>query len=230
MKKKITPTLILLLLSNYIISQEIKNSAELLELDTQYCFIQFHENEAAQKLKRAFDKTDQSRVVICHYGASHIQSEIVTTRASRLLKQQFGDAGPGYIFPFSAADTYDGINYKTSHTGFANQIRYVFINAVDARGACWARHLAQSLYQDEQYFLQIDSHSWFDKDWDDLCIGLMESNFTPNPKKMYSCYARGFEFIDGKPTDTSGTKDLIYQRLKPGESLKESDPLLALIS
>lgn len=115
-------------------------------------------------------------------------------------------------------------------TGFANQIRYVFINAVDARGACWARHLAQSLYQDEQYFLQIDSHSWFDKDWDDLCIGLMESNFTPNPKKMYSCYARGFEFIDGKPTDTSGTKDLIYQRLKPGESLKESDPLLTFES
>jgi LysM repeat protein len=116
-KKKNTPILILLLLNTYAISQDIKNTAELLELDTQYCFIQFHEKDAALRLKRAFDKTDQGRVVICHYGASHIQSEIVTTHASRLLKQKFGDAGPGFMFPFSAADTYDGINYKTSHTG-----------------------------------------------------------------------------------------------------------------
>lgn len=115
-------------------------------------------------------------------------------------------------------------------TGFADQIRYVFIGAVDARGACWARHLVQSLYHNEDYFLQVDSHSWFDQDWDELCIQLMKSNYTPNPKKLYSCYARGFEFIDGKPTDTSGTKDLIYSKVKEGETLKDHDPLLAFTS
>jgi len=115
-------------------------------------------------------------------------------------------------------------------TGFANQIRYVFIPAIDARGACWARHVAQSLYQDEEYFLQIDSHTWFDENWDTLCIALMQSNITPNPRKLYSCYARGFEFIDGKPTDTSGTKDLIYQKIRPGESFKDADPLLTFDS
>jgi hypothetical protein len=102
----------------------------------------------------------------------------------------------------------------------------LFVNFIDARGACWARHTAQSLYHNEEYFLQIDSHSWFDENWDELCIELMHSNFTPNPKKLYSGYARGFEFINGKPTDTSGTKDLIYQRIKPGEQFKEHDPLL----
>ena len=111
-------------------------------------------------------------------------------------------------------------------TTFADQIRYVFIGSVDARGACWARHLAQSLYQHEDYFLQVDSHSWFDQNWDETCIALMQSNFTPNPKKLYSCYARGFEFIDGKPTDTSHTKDLIYSKIKEGEKFKDTDPLL----
>lgn len=115
-------------------------------------------------------------------------------------------------------------------TGFADQIRYVFIGSVDARGACWARHLAQSLYYNEDYFLQVDSHSWFDQDWDQLCIELMQSNFTPNPKKLYTSYPRGFEFIDGKPTSTNQTKDLIYAKVKEGEVLKESDPLLAFSS
>lgn len=104
-------------ITNRTIGQEIRALSELLELDTQYCFLQYHDNLTAQKLQRAFEKSTQNRLVICHYGASHIQSEIVTTHASRLLKNRFGNAGPGFIFPFSAADTYDGINYKTTHTG-----------------------------------------------------------------------------------------------------------------
>lgn len=97
--------------------QTLSELTELLELDTQFCFFQFHSADVAQKFRNNMQKAENDRVVICHYGASHIQSEIVTTRASKLLKERFGDAGPGYIFPFSAADTYDGINYKTTHTG-----------------------------------------------------------------------------------------------------------------
>ena len=97
--------------------QTLQELTELLELDTQFCFFQYHSAEAAQKFMNNMNKAKQGRVVISHYGASHIQSEIVTTRASGLLKERFGNAGPGYVFPFSAADTYDGINYKSTHTG-----------------------------------------------------------------------------------------------------------------
>ena len=97
--------------------QSLQELTELLELDTQFCFFQYHSAEAAQKFMNNMNKAKQGRVVISHYGASHIQSEIVTTRASGLLKERFGNAGPGYVFPFSAADTYDGINYKSTHTG-----------------------------------------------------------------------------------------------------------------
>jgi lysophospholipase L1-like esterase len=98
-------------------SQDLGALTELLELDTQYCFFQYHSPRAAQLFQANMEKAEHDRVVICHYGASHIQSEVVTSRASFLLKEQFGDAGPGFVFPFSAADTYDGVNYRTSHTG-----------------------------------------------------------------------------------------------------------------
>ncbi|MFM7106179.1 MAG: hypothetical protein ACKOW8_11705, partial [Flavobacteriales bacterium] len=98
-------------------AQNIDSLTELLELDTQFCFLQFHDNATANSFKKKFDNSKNDRVVICHYGASHIQSEIVTTKASQLLKKKFGNAGPGFLFPFSAADSYDGINYKSSHTG-----------------------------------------------------------------------------------------------------------------
>lgn len=112
-------SIILLLFLSFgrILGQNLDSLTELLALDTQYCFLQFHDPNTALKFQEKFANTTNDRVVICHYGASHIQSEIVTRKVSQLLKKDFGDAGPGFLFPFSAADTYDGINYKTSHTG-----------------------------------------------------------------------------------------------------------------
>jgi hypothetical protein len=53
---------------------------------------------------------------------------------------------------------------------FSNQIRYLRIDPEYARGACWARHLSQTYYNGEDYYLQIDSHTLFDQDWDETLI------------------------------------------------------------
>ncbi len=37
-----------------------------------------------------------------------------------------------------------------------------------------ARYKANSMYDDEDYVLQIDSHSWFCQDWDELLINLLK--------------------------------------------------------
>lgn len=39
----------------------------------------------------------------------------------------------------------------------------------EARGPCWARYLIQQEWRGEEYFLQIDSHTRFEKDWDFYC-------------------------------------------------------------
>lgn len=90
---------------------------ERLKIDTSYAFLQYPSLATAQKLTELFSQANENRLVIFHFGASHIQSEVVTTEAKAYLHENFGDAGPGFLFPFSAAKTYGSINYKTSHTG-----------------------------------------------------------------------------------------------------------------
>ena len=57
---------------------------------------------------------------------------------------------------------------KVHELTFAKQIKYEHVDPVFAKGPCWARHRAQSFYQGEDYFLQIDSHTQFLPDWDSL--------------------------------------------------------------
>ena len=99
-------------------AQTFEESIKLLGVDTSYAFIQFPSNAAGLLFQKNINKAlHGGRTVVYHYGASHIQSEIVTTEACKYLKKKYGNAGPGFLFPFSAANTYNSINSKTSHTG-----------------------------------------------------------------------------------------------------------------
>lgn len=59
-------------------------------------------------------------------------------------------------------------------------IRKISIPHTEAKGPTYARYLCASLYRDESYFMQIDSHTTFVKNWDEILIA--EHNATPNPK------------------------------------------------
>ena len=53
---------------------------------------------------------------------------------------------------------------------YESQIRVLAFEAAQSKGACWAKHQAQSLYRGEDYVLMIDSHMRFAKDWDELLL------------------------------------------------------------
>lgn len=57
---------------------------------------------------------------------------------------------------------------------FKNQIKYELLDPVIAKGPCWARGRIQNFYSDEDFFLQIDSHTIFALDWDHI---LLENHF-----------------------------------------------------
>ncbi|MFM9880687.1 MAG: GlcNAc-transferase family protein [Burkholderiaceae bacterium] len=46
----------------------------------------------------------------------------------------------------------------------------ITIEPLQARGPCWARALAMSLYEGEDWFFQIDSHMDFDLHWDETLV------------------------------------------------------------
>lgn len=53
---------------------------------------------------------------------------------------------------------------------FLNNYSLITIHPKHAKGVGFAREKAMSLYTDEDYYLQIDSHMRFTKDWDIKCL------------------------------------------------------------
>jgi len=66
---------------------------------------------------------------------------------------------------------------RNSHPNFdwlpAHQLRLYKMHAKDAKGAGYARKIAMSLYEGEDFFFQIDSHMRFEKGWDTRLIQML---------------------------------------------------------
>lgn len=60
---------------------------------------------------------------------------------------------------------------------FGDDKRFIWIDTDyrDSRGVCNIRHLIQKGYQDEDYYLQLDSHHRFAKNWDKTLIKWVKS-------------------------------------------------------
>ena len=56
---------------------------------------------------------------------------------------------------------------------YQNNIRTINLAHFEAKGPTWARYLCTTLMQNEDYFLQIDSHTLFDKDWDAKLVSMV---------------------------------------------------------
>jgi GT2 family glycosyltransferase len=52
-------------------------------------------------------------------------------------------------------------------------IRILSIPHLEAKGPTYARYLCSTLYRGERYFMQIDSHTNFEKNWDTIFIEMM---------------------------------------------------------
>lgn len=71
-----------------------------------------------------------------------------------------------------------------------DQVRVIDVHARDSRGACWARYQVQSLWREEDFVLQIDSHMRFAEGWDERLIAMHAA--CPSPKAVLSTYPPAF--------------------------------------
>jgi hypothetical protein len=79
---------------------------------------------------------------------------------------------------------------------FADQVRYLRIDPEYGRGACWARNLAQSMWNKEKYFLQVDSHTLFEERWDEIFLNYMGEFEKYHEKPLITAYPHGFVAVD----------------------------------
>ncbi len=66
------------------------------------------------------------------------------------------------------------------------QVRRVDFDARESKGACWAKVQAMSLWQGEEYILNIDSHMRFAQDWDEQMLDTLA--MCPSEKALLSTY------------------------------------------
>jgi len=102
---------------------------------------------------------------------------------------------------FSICDqSEDGI--QVNEIAFSNQIHYDHVDPVFAKGPCWARHRAQSFFNEEDFFLQVDSHTLFAPRWDSIFIEQLEKisanqeNDEYFKKPIITSYPRSFKVLD----------------------------------
>jgi hypothetical protein len=74
----------------------------------------------------------------------------------------------------------EGIRSNACNT---DQIRLFNVNESESLGPYMARYLGAKFYRGENYYLQIDSHSEFVKDWDEKLIDMIHKA----PAKKVSC-------------------------------------------
>ena len=120
------------------------------------------------------------------------------------------------------------LNDWVAEQPFVDQVRYLHVDPVHSRGVCWARHLAQSLYDDEDWFLQVDSHTWFTPGWDDHLHAHMDRLGALSDRPVLSIYPPGFEFDDqGRPVKKiTPTQNVAYFTVKPGQEFSADKRVL----
>ena len=71
------------------------------------------------------------------------------------------------------------------------QVRVVEVHADHGRGTCWARAQAYQLWRGEDYVLQIDAHSRFVADWDEVLLATLAE--CPSPRPILSAFLSGYD-------------------------------------
>jgi hypothetical protein len=70
-------------------------------------------------------------------------------------------------------DDEDCIINDPSLKQYNKNISVIRLKHHEAKGPTWARYLCATLYNNEDYFMQIDSHTLFRKDWDEILINMI---------------------------------------------------------
>ncbi|WP_338847780.1 GlcNAc-transferase family protein [Massilia sp. W12] len=73
---------------------------------------------------------------------------------------------------------------------FGARLQILSLHAEQSRGACWARNQVQSLYDGQDYYLQVDSHMRFVPEWDSKMIAMLHACASAKP--ILSTYPLAF--------------------------------------
>jgi len=107
------------------------------------------------------------------------------------------------------------------------RVSYLRIDPVDARGPCWARALAMTLYAGESWFLQIDSHMDFDAHWDVRLIEQAKALLSGRAGAVLASYPNPFTLENGQPVHKVVGDQVLAHVVKPNTGFDPGHLVLA---
>ena len=113
-----------------------------------------------------------------------------------------------------------------AHPGGDCRLSQVQIAVEHARGPCWARAIAMSLHDGEDWFLQLDAHMDFDPGWDARLVAQARALGAPGRPLVISTYPEAFRLVDGQPRRAPLTHGVLAQVLRPGAAFDAGHPVL----
>lgn len=79
-----------------------------------------------------------------------------------------------------------------SNFKYKNNIKVITIPHSQVPGVCYIRNLIQKYYSGEDYYLQLDSHHRFVKNWDEICINMLTELKKESDKPLLTAYLPSF--------------------------------------
>ena len=118
----------------------------------------------------------------------------------------------------------DCINNKNLNINenLKKNIRIIRIPYYDAKGPVYARYLCSSLMNNETFYMQIDSHTTFIKNWDVKCINMINEikSLNLSKKPVISYYPKDITKInDINDNDNNETVPVIYEAEKTKKNI-----------
>jgi len=118
--------------------------------------------------------------------AAYRDTELLPTLDSLLSNAKYPENLTfGLVWQHDRKDVWDHLNQYISDKRF----RILDIPYDESGGMGWARSKTQSLYDGEDYTIQIDSHMRFSKNWDSELLIMMDGLMKISNKPIISAYA-----------------------------------------
>ncbi|CAM9191310.1 unnamed protein product, partial [Ascophyllum nodosum] len=133
----------------------------------------------------------------------------------------------GLVWQLDLHASEDAAMHRATPTGESlrgGRVRSLVIPAVDAAGPSWARRVAQSLWNEEKYLLQIDSHTRFRPGWDSYLIRTLQR--CPSFKPILTTYPVGYQLPHKIPAGELRPTLLVPDEFGPEGMLRQKGRLL----
>lgn len=127
---------------------------------------------------------------------------------------------------FGIVDQSPASRPQLNATAFAPaRVSYVRVEPVYARGPCWARAIAMSLYDGEDWFFQVDSHMDFELHWDQRLTEHAAALMGDRQGVVVTAYPNPFVFEGDRAVHRPATGKVLVHVVKGGAAF-EADHLV----